>query len=311
MNAFRVKSWEQFIGQSQVVKSLNIAIQAAKKRAAPVEHILLFGPPGLGKTTIAHLIATSQGGNIKTITGPTLTRVGDLAALLTNLEPSDVLFIDEIHRLHHTVEEALYPAMEDFFLDIIVGKGPAARALRLDLNQFTLIGATTRIGNLSKPLRDRFGLTHRLGYYNSKELTQIILQAAKKMKVKISLKSVQTIAARARGTPRIAIKLLRRVVDYCLIEHQTTPNMDLTLKALNFYQVDSSGLDETDRKLLTTIINQYNGGPVGLETLAALISEDVKTVEEVYEPFLIQTGFLTRTHSGRVTTPKAVKHLKS
>ena len=309
MNELRSTSWKDFVGQHQVVKSLQIAIQAAKSRHLPVDHILFYGPPGLGKTTLAHIIATEQESNLKIIAGPSLSRIGDLASILTGMETGDILFIDEIHRLNIAVEESLYSAMEDFALDMIVGKGPSARTVRLELNPFTIIGATTKIGLLSKPLRDRFGLAHHLKPYNEDSLTNIIVQAAKKLGQTLDSASARSIALRSRGTPRIALKLLRRVIDYCLVEHQSCPTDNLTKKSLDFYQVDECGLDELDRKLLTEIIEKHQGGPVGLETISAIISEDVRTIEDVHEPFLLQSGFLSRTPLGRMVTPKAYSHL--
>jgi holliday junction DNA helicase RuvB len=306
----RPESWATFTGQDNTVRSIQIAIQASQQRKEPLEHILLYGPPGLGKTTLANIIAKDLNTNIKITSGPALTRAGDLASILTSLEPGDILFIDEIHRLNKNVEEALYPAMEDFSLDIVLGKGPGARTLRLDLNPFTIIGATTKAGAISSPLRDRFGLVHRLTYYSPKDLEQIIKNACTVLGIKLDTESRKEIAKRSRGTARIALKLLRRVRDYCLIEHKSKPNLDLTQKCLKFYQVDHAGLDETDRALLEAIINLHNGGPVGLQTLASLISEDLNTITDVNEPFLLQTGFLMKTARGRVATPKAYHHLK-
>ena len=309
ITSIRPGSWTEFSGQPQVVRSLQIAIEAAKSRKEPIEHVLLYGPPGLGKTTLAHIVAHEMGVNIKITSGPALTRAGDLASILTGLETGDILFIDEIHRLNKVVEEALYPAMEDFAIDIILGKGPGAKNLRLDLNPFTLIGATTQAGKISSPLRDRFGIVHRLRFYLPEELQGIILKAAKKLNLVLDSESALEIAKRSRGTARIALKLLKRVRDFTLVEHNAKGSLDITKKSLEFYQVDEEGLDETDRKLLTAIIDQHRGGPVGLETLAALISESIDTISDLYEPYLLQSGFLAKTSRGRMATDKAYLHL--
>jgi Holliday junction DNA helicase RuvB len=305
----RAQNWQEFLGQENIKTSLQIALTAAKQRAEVMDHTLFYGPPGLGKTTLSHLIAKEMGTNIRITSGTALTKPGDLAAILTNLEEGDILFIDEVHRMPKTVEETLYPAMEDFALDIILGKGPSARTVRLDLPHFTLVGATTRFGALAGPFRDRFGLIHRLEYYIPKELQIIITKAAKKLGVEIEDQAALEIAKRSRGTPRIALKLLKRVRDYA----QTMGNGAITSgevsKALDMFAIDTVGLDHSDRKLLEQLIKKHDGGPVGLTTIAATLSEDTITIEEVLEPYLIQIGFLKRTPRGRVVTPLAYKHL--
>ncbi len=308
-NSLRATDWEEFIGQEKIKQSLNIAITAAKKRVEAMEHTLLYGPPGLGKTTLAHLIAKGMGSNIRITSGPAIERAGDLAAILTSLEPYDILFIDEIHRLSKVVEETLYPAMEDFALDMVIGKGPSARTLRLELPQITVIGATTRIGMISSPLRDRFGVIHRLSFYAPEELSQIIKRASRKLKIPIDQEEVNQLSTRARGTPRIALKLLKRVRDVTEVHGQGKVTKDLLSQTLELLEVDPLGLDDSDRRLLLTIIDKFNGGPVGIETLAATISEDTGTIEEVIEPYLMQVGFLKRTPRGRVVTESAYIHL--
>lgn len=307
--SLRVKEWEEFHGQKNVKESLKIAISAAKKRKEALEHILFYGPPGLGKTTLSHLIAKEMNANIRITSGPAIERAGDLASILSNLEKGDVLFIDEIHRLNKVVEETLYPAMEDYCLDIIIGKGPSARTLRLDLPTFTIIGATTRIGLLSGPLRDRFGVIHRLDFYSPFELEKIIIKAAEKLGVKIDKESVVEIAKRARGTPRIALKILKRARDYVQVKGNGEIVKNLMGEALGMLDMDHLGLNDIDRKLLLAIIEKHSGGPVGIETIASTISEDIGTIEDVIEPYLLQIGFLKRTNRGRVATRIAYQHL--
>src|SRR3954466_6268 len=305
----RPRDFKSYVGQERLKKNLKLAISAAKKRGEPVDHVLLYGPPGLGKTTMAFVIANEMGAQIRVTSGPTIERAGDLASLLTNLSDGDILFIDEIHRLHRSVEEVLYSAMEDFKLDIMLGKGPSARSLRLDLPKFTIIGATTRTGSLAAPLRDRFGMIHRLDFYKPEEIQQIIERAAKILEVKIDKPAAAELAKRSRLTPRIANRLLKRVRDYADVNGDGIIDKALSHKALELLDIDELGLDTSDRRLLIAIIDNYNGGPVGVETLAALTAEERGTIEDFYEPYLMQVGLLERTPRGRKVTHKTYKHL--
>ena len=308
-SSLRPNNLKEYIGQDKVKENMKIYIESAKKRKEPLDHCLFYGPPGLGKTTLSTIIANEMKSNIKITSGPAIEKPGDLASLLTNLAEFDVLFIDEIHRLSKSVEEILYPALEDFTLDIVIGKGPSAKSIRLDLPKFTLIGATTKAGSLTTPLRDRFGIVHRLELYSVEDLTTIIKRSSKILKMKIEDEAAIEIARRSRGTPRIANRLLKRVRDYAIVLGDGDITLKIAKHALNRLEIDELGLDEIDRKLLDTMIVQYSGRPVGIEALAATIGEEIDTIEDVYEPYLIQIGFIARTLRGRMVLPPAYKHL--
>lgn len=305
----RPSSFEQFTGQSKIKERLKIALEAAKGRNEPLEHLLFFGPPGLGKTTLAYIVAAEMGSEIKSTSGPTIEKPGDLAGLLTNLQKGDILFIDEIHRLSSVVEEYLYPAMEDFVIDIMIDQGPSARSVRLNLSNFTLVGATTRYGLLTSPMRSRFGLVNRLDFYEPEELKQIVLRSARILNVEITESGALEIARRSRGTPRIANSLLKRVRDYAQVRAGNKIVPEVAHQALSMLDVDERGLDEMDKRILETIITKFSGGPVGIDTIAVAIGEEGDTLAEVYEPYLIQQGYLKRTRTGRCATPLAYRHL--
>lgn len=305
----RPKRFCDYVGQSKVKESLHIFIEAAKKRSEPIEHLMFYGPPGLGKTTLAHVVANETGVGIRVTSGPAIERAGDLASILTNLSEGDILFIDEIHRLNRNIEEILYPAMEDFAIDLILGKGPSARTMRIDLPHFTLVGATTKIGALSSPLRDRFGAIHRLEFYSEKELADIIKRAASILNVKIDPSGVDEISKRSRRTPRVANRILKRVRDFAEVRHDGVITEKIAQKALEQMEIDELGLDKNDREYLGTIIDKFSGGPVGLDTISASIAEDRDTIEDVIEPYLLQLGFIDRTKRGRLATEAAYKHL--
>ena len=308
-NSLRPKSFDEYVGQQKMKNNLQIFIEASKKRGEALDHVLLYGPPGLGKTTMSHIIASELGVQLRITSGPAIERAADLAAILTNLNENDVLFVDEIHRLNRAVEEVLYPAMEDFALDIVIGKGPSARSMRLSLPKFTLIGATTRAGMLTGPLRDRFGVICRLELYTPNELAQIIRRSASILNIKINEKACLNIASRSRGTPRIANRLLKRVSDFAIVMGEDEISEMVADIALEHLEVDSLGLDYTDRKVLDALVAKFNGGPVGLETLAAAIGEEAVTIEDVVEPFLLQLGFISRTPRGRIALPAAYRHV--
>ncbi|MDD3095197.1 MAG: Holliday junction branch migration DNA helicase RuvB [Candidatus Neomarinimicrobiota bacterium] len=307
--SLRPRTLKEFVGQRKLVENLKISIEAARNRKEPLDHVLLFGPPGLGKTTLANIIASELGSNIKISSGPVLERAGDLAGMLTNLEQGDVLFIDEIHRMNRVVEEYLYSAMEDYRIDIMIDKGPSARSIQLNLEGFTLVGATTRAGLLTSPIRDRFGITLRMEYYDHRELTRIALRSADILKIRLTRDGAEELGRRSRGTPRIVNRLLRRCRDYAEVRGDGTINKKVADEALKMLEVDEIGLDNMDRRILYTLVNHFEGGPVGLQNLAVAISEDADTIEEVYEPFLIQEGFLQRTARGRVALDRTYRHL--